>query len=235
MKRVPSSQKTRQAIRALFEQGINAGDPKSELMQMAMRLIAEEALEAKVRDLLGREYYQHDEESNGFRNGNRHGTLKAAEGRVRFGVPQVRGVETSELSSLRDALKGRTEALEDLAVEMYARGCSTRDIEEIFRDGDGKLLLSRTAVSELTEALWAEYEEFATRDKSEIKPLYLYLDGIAERLRPGAKREAVLVSANVKIPKIADLKFPSLYDGRRLLSKGAADGHTGGIHGHETV
>ena len=194
MKRVPSSQKTKQAIRALFEQGINDGDPKSELMQMAMQLIVEEALEAKVRDLLGREYYQHGEESNGFRNGNRQGTLKTAEGRVRFGVPQVRGVDASDLSGLRDVLKGRTSTLEDLAVEMYARGCSTRDIEEIFRDGDGRLLLSRTAVSELTEALWAEYEEFATRDLSEIKPLYLYLDGIAERLRPGAKREAVLAA-----------------------------------------
>jgi hypothetical protein len=54
VKRVPSSEKTRQAIRALFEQGLCDGDPKSELMQMAMRLIVEEALEAKVRDLLGR-------------------------------------------------------------------------------------------------------------------------------------------------------------------------------------
>lgn len=40
--------------------------------------------------------------------------------------------------------------------------------------------------------LWAEYEEFATRDLSQIRPLYLFLDGIAERLRPVAKRETVL-------------------------------------------
>jgi len=193
MKRVPSSEKTRQEIRALFEQGIDEGDPKSELMQMAMRLILEEALEAKVKDLLGRGYYERGA-SRGSRNGTRQGTLKTAEGRVRFGVPQVRDVDAAELVALRNALKGRTEALEDLAVEMYARGCSTRDIEEIFRGGDGRLLLSRTAVSELTEALWAEYEEFATRDLSEISPLYLFLDGLAERLRPGAKREAVLTA-----------------------------------------
>lgn len=56
----------------------------------------------------------------------------------------------------------------------------------------GRSLLSRTAVSEVTEALWAEYEEFATRDLSEVPPLYLFIDGIAERLRPGAKREAIL-------------------------------------------
>ncbi len=193
MKRVPSSEKTRQAIRELFEQGVDEGNPKSELMQMAMRLILEEALEAKARDLLGRGYYERGG-SGGSRNGTRQGTLKTAEGRVRFGVPQVRDIDAAELTALRDALKGRTDTLEDLAVEMYARGCSTRDIEEIFRDGDGRLLLSRTAVSELTEALWAEYEEFATRDLSDIRPLYLFLDGIAERLRPGAKREAVLAA-----------------------------------------
>lgn len=193
MKRVPSSEKTRQEIRALFEQGIDEGNPKSELMQMAMQLILEEALEAKVRDLLGRGYYERGG-SRGSRNGTRQGTLKTAEGRVRFGVPQVRDIDASDLAALRNALKGRTDALEDLAVEMYARGCSTRDIEEAFRDGDGRLLLSRTAVSELTEALWEEYEEFATRDLSEVRPLYLFLDGLAERLRPGAKREAVLAA-----------------------------------------
>ena len=84
MKRVPSSEKTRQAIRELFEQGIDEGNPKSELMQMAMRLILEEALEAKVRDLLGRGYYERGGKG-GSRNGSRQGSLKTAEGRVRFG------------------------------------------------------------------------------------------------------------------------------------------------------
>jgi transposase-like protein len=47
-------------------------------------------------------------------------------------------------------------------------------------------------VSELTERLWAEYEAFATRDLSEYELLYFYLDALAERLRPGQPREAVL-------------------------------------------
>jgi transposase-like protein len=173
-------------------------------MQMAMRLIVEEALEAKVRDLLGRGYYERVE-GRGSRNGIRQGTLKTAEGRIRFGVPQVRDIDAVELAALRSALKGRTAALEDLAVEMYARGCSTRDIEEIFRGQDGRPLLSRTAVSELTEALWAEYEEFATRDLGDIRPLYVFLDGLAERLRPGAKREAVLAA------------WAITWDGRKVL------------------
>lgn len=196
VRRVPPSGRTREAIRRLFEEGLEGNaDSKSEIMQLAMRLILEEVLEAKVRDLLGRGYYERRTgEAGGYRNGYREAGLRTAEGAVRFAVPQVRDTEASGLAELRESLKGRTGALEQLAVEMYARGCSTRDIEQVFRGEDGQLLLSRTAVSELTEALWAEYEEFATRDLSEIRPLFLFLDGLAERLRPGAKREAILAA-----------------------------------------
>jgi transposase-like protein len=76
----------------------------------------------------------------------------------------------------------------------YARGLSTRDIEDAFTDESGKRLLSRAAVSELTERLWTEYEAFSKRDLSEHAIVYLYVDGIAERLRPGQRREAVLAA-----------------------------------------
>jgi transposase-like protein len=103
-------------------------------------------------------------------------------------------VSAEGLKALRSLFSGRTEELERLAVESFARGCSTRDVEELFRAGDGRTLLSRSAVSELTETLWAEYEAFALRDLGDIKPLYLFVDGVAERLQPGSTREAVLVA-----------------------------------------
>jgi transposase-like protein len=67
-----------------------------------------------------------------------------------------------------------------------------RDIEDAFRDESGRLRLSRTAVSELGEQLWADYQEFATRDLSEYEIVYLFVDGIAERIRPGQRREPVI-------------------------------------------
>jgi hypothetical protein len=39
--------------------------------------------------------------------------------------------------------------------------------------------------SELGERLWADYQEFAGRDLGEYKIAYLFVDGIAERIRPG--------------------------------------------------
>ena len=77
---------------------------------------------------------------------------------------------------------------------MYARGLSTRDIEALFADKNGASLLSRTAVSEITERLWSEYEAFAARDLSEFEITYLFVDGIAERLHLGQPREAVLAA-----------------------------------------
>jgi hypothetical protein len=49
-------------------------------------------------------------------------------------------------------------------------------------------------VSEITERLWAEYEAFSKRDLSEYRIVYLYVDGIAERLRAGQPREAVIAA-----------------------------------------
>jgi putative transposase len=49
-------------------------------------------------------------------------------------------------------------------------------------------------VSEITDKLWAEYEDFCKRDLSEHAVAYLFIDGIAERLRPGQRREAVLAA-----------------------------------------
>jgi transposase-like protein len=77
---------------------------------------------------------------------------------------------------------------------MYARGLSVRDIEAAFTDEAGRCVLSRTAASELTERLWADYQSFASRDLGEFKVLYLFVDGIAEKLHLGQPREAVLAA-----------------------------------------
>jgi transposase-like protein len=69
-----------------------------------------------------------------------------------------------------------------------------RDIEDAIKNESGRLLPSRTAVSELGARLWEDYQAFAHRDLSEYEIVYLFVDGIAERLRAGAKREPVLAA-----------------------------------------
>jgi putative transposase len=194
-KRIPASMRTRQSLCDLIEGRLSSPDGRAELVKLATRLIVEEALEGESRDALGREYYEHGATAGqGWRNGTRTGRLKTAEGFVEYAAPQVAGRDEPFRSEIREHLKGRTQALEDLAVELLARGLSVRDIEDAFRDESGRLLLSRTAVSEIGERLWADYQEFATRDLGEYDIAYLFVDGIAERIRPGQKREAVLAA-----------------------------------------
>jgi transposase-like protein len=179
----------------LIEGRLSSEVGRSELVKLATRLIIEEGLEAEVRDALGRDYYEHGAEpGRGYRNGLREGRLKTAEGFIAYSAPQVAGGAEPFRFELRDHLKGHSEALEDLAVEMLARGLSVRDIEDAFKTETGRLLVSRTAVSELGERLWADYQDFATRDLSEYDIAYLFVDGVAERIRPGQRREPVLAA-----------------------------------------
>jgi transposase-like protein len=158
-------------------------------------LIIEEALEGEARDALGRDYYARSAlPGTGYRNGYRPGRVKSAEGAIEYSAPQIADRSAPFHSRIREVVRGRTEELEALAVEMYARGLSTRDIEAAFADTAGRSLLSRSAVSEITERLWAEYEAFASRDLAEFEITYLFVDGIAERLHLGQPREAVLAA-----------------------------------------
>ena len=93
-----------------------------------------------------------------------------------------------------------------LATEMYARGLSTRDIEDAFTDEQGRCLLSRSKVSEVTEVLWEQYEAFQNRDLSDLPLLCLFLDGLYEPLRThGITREAILCAWGITL------------DGRKVL------------------
>lgn len=198
MERIQASERTREKLKRLMDGGGESGEAGSELVRLAARLIVEEALEGEATDVVGREYYARGAAPGaGYRNGYRTGRLKTAEGAVEYSAPQIADRAEPFRSKIRAILGNRTEALEALAVEMYARGLSTRDIEALFADEDGRRLLSRTAVSEITERLWAEYQAFAGRDLAEFAVLYLFVDGIAERLHLGQPREAVLAAWGV--------------------------------------
>ena len=194
MERISASERTREELRALIDGRLGTAASRSDLVRLAVRLIVEEALDAEATEAVGRERYQRAAgAAAGYRNGYRTGKLKPPRAWWIFRAAGAGDAQAVFLGYLQ-ALAGRTEALEELAVELYARGLSTRDIEDAFTDESGRRLLSRSAVSEVTERLWEEYEAFSRRDLSEHRIVYLFVDGIAERLRAGRPREAVLAA-----------------------------------------
>ena len=160
------------------------------------RLVVQELLEGEQGDFLGGRgrYQRRGEEQLGSRNGYERGRLRTAEGFVDVAVPQVRGAGEPFRSSLMSFLDGNSEVLESLVNEMYARGLSTRDVEDAFRDATGELLISRSKVSEITDRLWADYQAFIARDLSELEVEYLFVDAVFEALRRHGAKEALLVA-----------------------------------------
>src|SRR5439155_11768763 len=128
-------------------------------------------------------YDRRDADRVGSRNEYERGGLRTAEGFVDVGVPQVRGAQEPFRSSLMGFLDGNSEVLDSLVNEMYARGLSTRDVEDAFRDATGELLISGSKVSEITDRLWEDYQAFIARDLSQLEAEYLFVDAVFESLR----------------------------------------------------
>jgi transposase-like protein len=192
----PSTQLREQIAAFLKDAGsIESGAAAlSELVRLATQRVVQEALEQEQTDFIGRERYAR-QPGRGKRNGYVLGHLDTAEGRLPVQVPQVREAGTPYRATLYDFLRGHSDVVERLAIEMWARGLSTRDVEAAFTDERGVCLLSKSAVSELTDALWDEYEAFQQRPLGDVPVFAVFLDGVYEPLRThGIAREAVLVA-----------------------------------------
>ncbi len=222
MTRIPPSHKIREAVQQLFSGGVTGDeDVTSTLLRLGAQRLVQELLEQEVTDFLGRGHYEHREEEQphrGYRNGYKPGRIRSAEGEIPLSVPQLRDAAQPFESRLIGFLRGHTDVLERLVAEMYARGLSTRDIEDSFRDSTGTTLISRTGVSQVTEALWAEYEAFKSRDLSGFEVEYLFLDAVFEALRRHTPvREGILCAWGI------------LSDGRKVLlhmALGNKESHT---------
>jgi len=208
MRRITPSEKLSKAIRQLLDQGLDGEQSiASEFMRLAMAKAVQEFMEQEQKDFLGRDRYERAEGSRqGLRNGYEPGRIETGEGLVEVALPQVRKTPQSFRSKLFEFLRGHTDVLERLAVEMYARGLSDRDIEEAFVEATGERLLSKSAVSEVTEVLWQEYEAFSHRDLSGFEVELLFLDALYESLRQQAGMKEGILCA-----------WAILRDGRKVL------------------
>jgi putative transposase len=197
MRKLPPSALVREELDRLLNGALDAEtNVVSALVQRATRLVVQELLEAEQAEFLGGRgrYERRDLDQRGSRNGYERARLRTAEGAIDVALPQVRGAGEPYRSSLMSFLDGNSDVLDRLVTEMYARGLSTRDVEDAFRDATGELLISRSAVSEVTDQLWEDYQAFISRDLSEIAVEYLFCDAVFESLRRQGAKEALLVA-----------------------------------------
>lgn len=195
MQKLPPSERISKEISELLEKGYSGSEGMlAVLIKKSVQKVLSKILEEEVKDFLGRDYYERSEAlPRGYRNGYERRNLKTSEGKVPLEVPQVRGSEETWRSALLEKMGRSSSNLERLALEMYVRGLSVRDVEEALKDQEGKLLLSKSSVSEITESLNEEYERFVARDLSGFDVVYLFLDAVYEKPRSqGTTSEAIL-------------------------------------------
>lgn len=188
----PSEEKTKQLEALLGSEGVGAF---KDLIKVGMEKIIQEALEGEVTEFLGREWYKRQETEQGlkgYRNGYYDRQIKTSGGALEVKAPRVRQTEEEFTSQILKRVETLEEEVKRLSMEMYVRGLSTRDIEEVFVDSEGQKLLSKSTVSKINEKLQKEYEEFSQRDLSIFDVVYLFVDGVYEAVRRYTNNQALL-------------------------------------------
>lgn len=152
----------------------------NDLSQMLLKLTVERALGAELDDHLGYDKHSHTGRNSGNNhNGYSQKKLKTDSGELDLETPRDRnGTFEPELVK-----KGQTRltGFDDKILSLYARGMSTRDIVDAFKEMYGADI-SPTLISKVTDAVIYEVVEWQNRPLDAVYPV-VYLDCIVVKIR----------------------------------------------------
>jgi putative transposase len=147
----------------------------------------EEMLEAELTTELGYERYEAEGRNSGnSRNGHYTRKMRTSGGDAEIKVPRDRNGEFQ--SAL---LQKNSNEIEQKITAMYAKGMSTRDIQELLTDLYG-IDVSPETISAITDKVWPLVEGWQNRP---LAPVYamLYLDAIHIKLKRDGRIDNVAV------------------------------------------
>jgi len=144
----------------------------------------EQMLEAELTAQLGYEPYEAKGRNSGnSRNGYYSKKVRTSEGDTEVEVPRDRNGEY-EPQVLRKYASNTSE-LEEKIIGMYARGMSTRDIQDMLHERYG-VEVSASTISTVTEKVWTLGEAWQNRPLEAIYPV-VWLDALHIKLRREGK------------------------------------------------
>lgn len=150
------------------------------LSRQLVKLTVEQALNVEMDEHLG--YAKHHREGHGTgnsRNGYSTKTLKGDIGEVAIQTPRDRQGDFQP----RLIGKGQTRLTEfdEQILTLYAKGMTTRDIAETFREMYGAEV-SASLISKVTDSIWETVQAWQTRPLEALYPI-VYLDGLVIKIR----------------------------------------------------
>ncbi len=175
----------------------------------------EQMLDAELTAHLGYDRYAAEGRNSGnSRNGKRERKLRTSTGDMALAVPRDRA-GTFHSPLLTDH-QTSTNELEEKIIALYAKGVSTRDIQDTLRELYG-VEVSPATISTVTDTVWDLVEAWQNRPLAAVYPI-VYLDAIHLKVR----RDGKVVHTAMYIVLGVDL------DGQRdVLGHWAGDGAEG--------
>jgi len=166
------------------------------LLKQLTKALVERAMEAELTHHLG--YEKHDPAGYGrgnSRNGASKKTLKGDFGEIDIAVPRDRNASFEP----QIVPKGQTRftGFDDKILSLYARGMTTRDIQNHLEEMYG-VEVSPTLISNVTEAVLEEVRAWQSRPLDPLYPI-VYLDALMVKMRDNGvvQNRAVYVALGV--------------------------------------
>lgn len=175
----------------------------------------EQMLEAELSDELGYEPYEASGRNSGnSRNGRYRKKVRTSDGDVEIQVPRDRNGDFEP--KIVPKYGSNTNELEEKILGLYAKGVSTRDIQDTLGELYG-VDVSASTISKITDKVWELVEAWQNRPLAAIYPI-IFLDAIHIKLR----RDGKVANTAVHVVLGVDLEGH-----RDVLGHWVADGEEG--------
>ena len=144
----------------------------------------EQMMEAELSEHLGYEKYEARGRNTGnSRNGAYEKTVRTSTGETRIAVPRDRNGTFNP--QIMERYAANSNELEEKILGLYAKGMSTRDIEDTLTKLYG-VEVSPTTISKITDKVWPLVEEWQNRQLKRVYPI-VYLDALHMDIRQNGK------------------------------------------------
>jgi putative transposase len=175
----------------------------------------EQMLETELSDELGYEPYEASGRNSGnSRNGHYRKKVRTSDGDVEIQVPRDRKSEFDP--KVLPKYSSNTNELEEKILGLYAKGVSTRDIQDTLGELYG-VDISASTISKITDKIWELVEAWQNRPLAAIYPI-IFMDAIHIKLR----RDGKVANTAVHVVLGVDLEGH-----RDILGHWVADGGEG--------
>ena len=168
MKKEDPKQEVIKQLLQMYE--INSCEDIENALKDLLSSTIKNVLEAELDEHLGYKKSERLGESSNFRNGYKTKKIRSKFGDIKLEVPQDR--DSSFEPRIVKKRSKDISSIEQKIINMYAKGMSTRQISETMRDIYG-FDVSKDFVSNVTDKILPQIEEWQNRPLSEVYPIIL--------------------------------------------------------------